>query len=480
MSKQREISSEQILYELVQFREDKNKQKGFITKEVNRKKCRVIGLFPYMVKETEKIKASRLFLISEIHDGNQYDIIYNEDGDVIAYNDYSNKDGLKLAREVELNKENLEKQILRDSQRELEDENNGSSEDSSKAGDGRDLASKEHEENENNKEKKEEKKEIKKENKDEKKLKNLKNDISMDDKTKIRLDTLINGYYLWEILGIQELLKDKMPDGVSEREFQSGFLTRIDSKELNDIEAAKGEKVKERKAEDTFAIVSQSGNIIELDEDIIEAQYLGTRDERVLQEQNRERWADGKHTYKPQTDMTLARTSKWRIKNVDSRFQTNEEWFLGVDYNEDYVRNGTKPSDRRYLKEISIIQEPRYTEKVYNRDSAEGRTRPAVEYKLEDISEPPLNEKEQKQKSQLEKREADEALNVRKEHEAELEKIVETLTQKYGEEYREEIKQKVDEEHEKGNDIDEIQKNVKEDMDEIQDELYRYGRRREM
>ena len=42
MSKQREISSEQILYELVQFREDKNKQKGFITKEVNRKKCRFI------------------------------------------------------------------------------------------------------------------------------------------------------------------------------------------------------------------------------------------------------------------------------------------------------------------------------------------------------------------------------------------------------------------------------------------------------
>ncbi len=48
--------------------------------------------------------------------------------------------------------------------------------------------------------------------------------------------------------------------------------------------------------------------------------------------------------------MTLTRTSMWRIKNVNSRFTANEEWFLGVDYNEDYVRNGSKPSDSRYLK----------------------------------------------------------------------------------------------------------------------------------
>lgn len=479
MSKQRDMNDKDFLETLIKLREDKFSKNDFIKKQINVKKCRPLGLFSYRVKESGENKEGRLFLLSEIHDGNEYDIIYNEDGDVIAYNDYSNEEGLKLAREVLLDKDNLEKQILRDLQMEQE-EDNSSNDDSSKAGEGRDLASKEHEEEENNKEKKEEKKEVKKEDKEEKKLRNLKNDISMNDRIKIRLDTIVNGYHLWEILGIQDILKDKMPKGVSEREFQSGFLTIIDSKELNDIEASRGEKVKERKAEDTFAIVSQSGNIIELDEDVIEAQYLGTRDERVLQEQNRERWADGKHTFKPQTDMTLARTSKWRIKNVDSRFQTNEEWFLGVDYNEDYVRTGSQPSVRKYLKEISIIQEPKYTERVYNRDSAEGRTRHSVEYKLEDVSEPPLNEEEQKQQNQLEERNSDEALNVRKEHEAELEKIVETLTEKYGENYRDEITQRVEKEHKKGNDIEQIKKNVKEQMDDIEDENFRHPGGRNM
>lgn len=92
-------------------------------------------------------------------------------------------------------------------------------------------------------------------------LRNLKDDISMDHRTRIRLDTVINGQELWRILGIQESLNGRMPKGVSERAFQKGYLTRIDSKELCELEASRGEKVKTRKAEDTFAIVSPSGDI---------------------------------------------------------------------------------------------------------------------------------------------------------------------------------------------------------------------------
>ena len=311
-------------------------------------------------------------------------------------------------------------------------------------------------------------------------LRNLKDDISMDHRTRIRLDTVINGQELWRILGIQESLNGRMPNGVSERAFQKGYLTRIDSKELCELEASRGEKVKTRKAEDTFAIVSPSGDIVELDEGVIEPVDLGPREDRLLQEQNRERWADGEHTFKPATDMTLTRTSMWRIKDVNSRFTANEEWFLGVDYNEDYVKNGSKPSDSRYLKEVSIIQGSRNTDKVYSKDSTEARTNPTIEYKLEDAYEAPLNSKEQKQMDQLEKSDSNEAKNVRREHQSELEKVVEKLTQKYGENYRDEITQKVEEEHKKGNDVEEIEKNVKEEIDELEDEMFRHGRRRDM
>ena len=51
-------------------------------------------------------------------------------------------------------------------------------------------------------------------------LRNLKDDISMDHRTRIRLDTVINGQELWRILGIQESLNGRMPKGVSERAFQ--------------------------------------------------------------------------------------------------------------------------------------------------------------------------------------------------------------------------------------------------------------------
>ena len=481
MSKQRDMNDKDFLETLIKLREDKFSKNDFIKKQINVKKCRPLGLFRYIVKETGENKEERLFLISEIHDGYEYDAIYNKKADVIAYHDYSSMEGLKAAREFELDRERLERTIWEARQRNIEDDNNSSSNnDTSKAGDGRDLASKEHEEKTQNKTEEPKKIETGEVDINQGQLRNLKDDISMDHRTRIRLDTVINGQELWRILGIQESLNGRMPKGVSERAFQKGYLTRIDSKELCELEASRGEKVKARKAEDTFAIVSPNGDIVELDEGVIEPVDLGPREDRLLQEQNRERWADGEHTFKPATDMTLTRTSMWRIKDVNSRFTANEEWFLGVDYNEDYVRNGSKPSDSRYLKEVSIIQGSRNTDKVYSKDSTEARTNPTIEYKLEDAYEAPLNSKEQKQMEQLEKSDSNEAKNVRREHQSELEKVVEKLTQKYGENYRDEITQKVEEEHKKGNDVEEIEKNVKEEIDELEDEMFRHGRRRDM
>ena len=48
MSKERNISSEQILYLLMDFREKDARRDSFTSIEVNREKCREIGIFPYM------------------------------------------------------------------------------------------------------------------------------------------------------------------------------------------------------------------------------------------------------------------------------------------------------------------------------------------------------------------------------------------------------------------------------------------------
>lgn len=467
------ISCKDMLEKLMDSIEEKKPRDSFTKIVVNKEKGRYLGLLGYAIKDTNQIVGRRIFLVNITRDENDEDIIYDETGRVIATIDYENDQNgeLKIPEDIALDVTTLKRQLKLNRENELEkEENDGSADDTSKAGDGRDLASKEYE-----KEEPEKKEKGKEKNPEEKKLKiakkNLKDDINMDNRVRIRMDTLINGYYLWEILGIEDNLKSKMPEGVSERSFRNGYLTMIDSKEL---EAKDGKK---REAENTLAICNSDGDIIELDGDILEPEYLGTRDERMMQESNRIRYADGKEVEKPHTDIDLTRTSKWRIKDVNSRFAVNEEWYLGVDINREWKENGSRPIGGK-LQEISFIQEPRQPGEVYSRDSAEARTRESIEYKLEDASEPPLTEKEQKQKDDLAEKDENEEENVRKEHQGELKEVVERLTKKYGESYRKEIEEQVEEEHKKGKDVEEIEKDVKENMDDLENEYYMHGRSR--
>ena len=84
MSKERNISSEQILYLLMDFREKDARRDSFTSIEVNREKCREIGIFPYMDKDSNETRMGRLFLINETHDGKNVDIIYDEKWRFIA------------------------------------------------------------------------------------------------------------------------------------------------------------------------------------------------------------------------------------------------------------------------------------------------------------------------------------------------------------------------------------------------------------
>ena len=145
MPKERDVSSEQILYLLMDFREKDAKLDKFTKIEVIRNKCRELGIFSYIDKENNRRKSSRLFLISEIHDGKRVSLIYDEKGGIIAWKD-NEKDGLQVAQNIDLNENLLERQISLGEERTRNQESGtSSSSDTSKAGDGRDRGQKEHE-----------------------------------------------------------------------------------------------------------------------------------------------------------------------------------------------------------------------------------------------------------------------------------------------------------------------------------------------
>ena len=464
---------EDIVNKLIALREQKAKLKSFEKIEVVKQRCGKLGTYKYIVKSSREEKSTELFLISELHDENRIDILYNADGAFIALKDYS-KNEIEISREIEMDKEQLRRDIDMGVERARMTANSSSG---GKAGDGRDLASKEHEEEEKEPKKQEQQKKPKVQF-EQKTLKNLKNEINMSGRIRIPLNQRINEYNLWDILNVEELLKGRLPEGVSENSFQNGYLTMIDTEELRSKDSDEQKEKRQTVAKETFAICNNNGDIIELDQDILEPQNLGSIEERREQEKNRLRFADGKEVEKPHTDMDLTRTSLWKIKGVTDRYPTvNEDWYLGVDFNRQNKENGSIPGTGK-TKEISFVQMPIERGKSYSMDSHEARTRGSIEYKLEDSAEPPLNEKEREQMEQLRKRDSNEAINVRKAHVEELEQVVEKLVDKYGEDYRRDIEAQVESEHKKGKDAEEIEKTVKENMDEIEDEYFRHGRSR--
>ena len=165
MSKQRNISTEQILYLLINLREEDAKRDSFTDIRVNRELCKAVGLFNYKLKDTNEMRTGRLFLLNETQDGESVDVIYDENGRFIAWR--KQKEQLQVARDIELDKRRLEGQLIRSEEREriatetTSGANSGSS-DTEKAGEGRDLGNKEHEKNQN-KEKKQEKSKKRKE-----------------------------------------------------------------------------------------------------------------------------------------------------------------------------------------------------------------------------------------------------------------------------------------------------------------------------
>lgn len=409
MARERNISNEQILYLLINLREEEAKRDIYTDIVVNKEACKEIGIFNYKIKETGENRASRLFLISETHNGEPVSIIYDEKGRIIAWKD---QEKLQIAQDIELEEERINRQLELGTERTKGPANASSSSDTSKSGEGRDLADKEHEEKEEVKNQDEGN--VKIENNEEKtKLPNLANEINIDDKPLIELDQVINGYYLWEILQIEDKLEGRLPDGISEREFRDGYLTIVPSSEL---EAKDG---KPRKAEDTFVISNSKGDIIELDEQILQPKDIGAKNDprKAEDERSNMRYNDGEEVERPDSNVDATRTSLYQIPDVGDKFSVGENWFLGVDQNKEYMERSERPIAGN-TKEISFVQVERDNSKYYE---SEERIQNTLEYKLDPINEPgPLTAKEEEKKEELVERDANEVENVREDHTQEL------------------------------------------------------------
>lgn len=401
MKKHREIESEQMLYTLITTIEN-DAIMAKKTIEINKDLCKKIGVFNYEVRDSKgrySLTANRLFVIDTVYNGQHCQLIYDEEGRGIAY--LTDDDELHLNHKYEQSKKENDSVFKERIIKSLEKSKSFEEEDSI-GGEGRSLGHGEHEESQSDKDEKSEKSKTSSQNKNiskpieekrKEKLENLlkRKDFSLNDKPKVRLNTIINGYYLWEILGIEEKLKDRMPDGFSSNSFRYGYLTIYTAKEQHD-----------ENAKDKLAICTSDGNcIVELDEDIVQQKDLGTKSEQaraqssaieyyngsLIRDGKEEKTTGGYRKREPQNKHDLSSQDlksrvRYEIPNVSGRFMgVSETWSIAIDENMEMKRNG-KFDSTQTSKDLVFVQQS-LQETEYNRE----RGINTLENKLETISE---------------------------------------------------------------------------------------------
>lgn len=490
MANERNIVDEQILYALIAARRE-DAQADLVEKvEVNEEYCMAVGMFNYRDMRTGQRVNSRLYFIAETVDGEPRNIIYDELGRPIAWQDPEEDMVLQVAGDVKLDRDLLKKQLVLAEERAREglpapemDEkgkSKGSKSGENKSGEGRDLAEKEHEkteeeqnqeegtkkeeeqteereEQEEEEQEQEEEEEQEQEGQGEKKeqLRNLHYKINVGRNPKICLNEIINGYYLWDILGLDDKLAGRLPDGLDPTAFRSGFLTFADSSELDSLDAQElpQDQLKPRKSQDTLIIQTLSGDMFELDEKILKSKELGTQEEKQKAERSNLRFENGEEAETPETSMATTRTSLFEIPDVTKRFAVGENWYLGVDYDESYKRTGEIPAGG-HTKNLSFVQVST-KESYYNREE---RIQHTLETKLYSIDEPAPSAKELRG---LREKNANEAEMVRDKHMDRLVRECFGIYPQLKDYYNyNDIRRMVEEEHNEGKDHDEIIEDV--------------------
>ena len=232
-------------------------------------------------------------------------------------------------------------------------------------------------------------------------LRNWKNE-GIKNGPKIKMDEIINGYYLWEILEIDNEIKGKLPKNLNRKSFRTGFLSIVDSKELTEIDG------KERTAPDTFVVINMHGDIIELDKNVLEPQPQMTLQREKESEVASFDKADGRIKDDPATELHNTRTSLYKIPGANTERAVCEDWYLSVDWNEGWKNKGTSVANGN-KKEISFVQQSRNVSYIDRKNKSDG----IISTKLEAVNEGSLTPEEEKQQAELRKFDSTEAENAR-------------------------------------------------------------------
>lgn len=366
-----------------------------------------IGLFTYKDKKSNEYLFSKIYLAD--FDINNKDInnIYDETGKCIAV-EHNEKGGeIEVKPWVELDVKLLKLQILKGRARKKYRELELIEKEINKLNESQDE--KAHElATDKAVEPKEEKKEDKTIDEEELPIDKQPELINWKNKQikigpKIIMDEIINGYYLWEILEIDKEIEGRIPKELNSKSFRTGFLSVVDSKELTAIDG------KERKAPDIFVAINMNGDIIELDEQVLERQEQMPRQWEQEAEISGIDMADGKIKNDPETELNNTRTSLYKIPGVHQERAVSEDWYLSVDWNEGWKNKGNGVANGN-TKEISIVQQSR--NESYRDRELKANT---VSYKLEAINEGSLTPEEEIQDNELREYDSSEAENKRKE-----------------------------------------------------------------
>ena len=255
-------------------------------------------------------------------------------------------------------------------------------------------------------------------------LRNWKNE-GIKNGPKIVIDEIINGLYLWEILEIDKEIEGRIPKNLNSKSFRTGFLSIVDSKELT---AKDG---KERKAPDTFVVINMHGDMIELDEPVLEPQPQMTMQREQESEIASLDKADGKVKDDPKTQYNNTRTSLYKIPGVYKERAVSEDWYLSVDWNEEWKNKGTGVANGN-TKEISFVQQSRNVSYLDRKNRSDG----IISTKLEAVNEGSLTPEEEKQQAELRKFDGAEAEKARnKSLEQAAKEIANEIYEKYKEIY---------------------------------------------
>lgn len=300
---------EEIIEKINENLRMKNPQNEIVVKE-----GKSIGILTF--NKNNESKTKKLYAITMVIDGNQYDYIYDETGDNIARisanNDVFTDDDIQLDHEKLIKNMELSKGFQNDNQ-------------------GRHIADKQ--------EKvitAEEKKEQKNDIDNNKTLTNLLDmDISVDSSAAI-IDlyrTIYNGRRLRDLLGIDEKLRDRMPQGANIEHMN--FLGVVNSANLT---AKDG---KSRTSTVTCVIMDDPRNpkhMVELDESILKARDDLSKQENITADQTSQHLGDAEIKKGTSTTTNTRQISTFEVPDAGASIsQPNDLITLEVRQNSKYI-----------------------------------------------------------------------------------------------------------------------------------------------